>query len=460
MGDSKLRGVVSPQNNDVLSGRGALINAHPGNTQFRTYMLNFRDLYLVTPKNEKALFAKMLVDKFRYLHPPGRFLKKDPDTLRWCDIGESASLDKTRQMFRGIAPKRNPHDSSKRIKSVIPTLTAMLENESRMEKLNKYTKNLMSGSVLNSSVNPSSKYNHDSFNPYQYASMASRFTYTSNLTNENDDRGLLIANNNTMQVPGIYYTNTTISSDSIQHTSQDANSIIDSAGEDITPVDNYQDLVVPLVYTHYRTKNRMAPSYTKESEYTNTSFPSCSLLKDQAQYSQFDFENFKRDPENDEGQPDIDISSNNVCANIDMKRLSFSFNSTIRFGDTVIQGSPVKTNICRPLERKDKESVTAYANDLHKKKSSTESLEVKQRPEFTNGSIDTSGTPIIYTIDRQSSHDRNPSSIFDDSADLCDDIKCMLEDKDIPDANLSHPKRCSLPKREWFHVDENTCLDI
>jgi hypothetical protein len=37
--------------------------------------------------------------------PPGRFLKQDPATKLWHDIGEKKALDKTRQALREGAPE-------------------------------------------------------------------------------------------------------------------------------------------------------------------------------------------------------------------------------------------------------------------------------------------------------------------------------------------------------------------
>ena len=38
------------------------------------------------------------------MKPPGRFLKQDPKSKLWSDIGEKKALDKTRQALREGAP--------------------------------------------------------------------------------------------------------------------------------------------------------------------------------------------------------------------------------------------------------------------------------------------------------------------------------------------------------------------
>ena len=39
------------------------------------------------------------------MNPPGRFLKQDPKTKLWSDVGEKKALDKTRQALREGAPE-------------------------------------------------------------------------------------------------------------------------------------------------------------------------------------------------------------------------------------------------------------------------------------------------------------------------------------------------------------------
>ena len=39
------------------------------------------------------------------MNPPGRFLRQDPKSKLWSDIGEKKALDKTRQALREGAPE-------------------------------------------------------------------------------------------------------------------------------------------------------------------------------------------------------------------------------------------------------------------------------------------------------------------------------------------------------------------
>ena len=56
------------------------------------------------PKPQKGKFSQLIVDEIKNRSPPGRFLKQDPDTKLWYDIGEKKALDKTRQALREGAP--------------------------------------------------------------------------------------------------------------------------------------------------------------------------------------------------------------------------------------------------------------------------------------------------------------------------------------------------------------------
>eukprot|EP00555_Chaetoceros_dichaeta_P006916 CAMPEP_0198255644 /NCGR_PEP_ID=MMETSP1447-20131203/5718_1 /TAXON_ID=420782 /ORGANISM="Chaetoceros dichaeta, Strain CCMP1751" /LENGTH=580 /DNA_ID=CAMNT_0043942057 /DNA_START=118 /DNA_END=1860 /DNA_ORIENTATION=- len=93
-------GIEFPHDNDVLSGRGNFVNGHPGNKQFRDYVHKQRDHYTATPKGDKPLFAKLIVNTIRNLIPPGRFLIQDKNSKLWSDIGDRKAWDKTRQALR------------------------------------------------------------------------------------------------------------------------------------------------------------------------------------------------------------------------------------------------------------------------------------------------------------------------------------------------------------------------
>jgi hypothetical protein len=102
---TQLRGIENPHEHDVLSGRGNFVNYHAGNEHFRGLVKKHKIAYVACPKPEKGRFSKVIVDEIRSMDPPGRFLKQDPGTKLWQDIGDKKSLDKTRQALREGAPE-------------------------------------------------------------------------------------------------------------------------------------------------------------------------------------------------------------------------------------------------------------------------------------------------------------------------------------------------------------------
>lgn len=104
-GKYPLHDIVSPHDHDVLSGRGNFVNYHAGNEHFRALVRKHKVAYVACPKPQKGKFSRMIVDEIRNRNPPGRFLKQDPNTKLWHDIGEKKALDKTRQALREGAPE-------------------------------------------------------------------------------------------------------------------------------------------------------------------------------------------------------------------------------------------------------------------------------------------------------------------------------------------------------------------
>jgi len=90
--------VHSPNNNDVLLGRGGKNSRHPGNEQLRSFCSNAAIEYSRSCKHEKSQLSRDLVIRVRQLNPPGRFLKKDQKA--WMDVGDIAAREKTRQVLR------------------------------------------------------------------------------------------------------------------------------------------------------------------------------------------------------------------------------------------------------------------------------------------------------------------------------------------------------------------------
>jgi hypothetical protein len=96
---------TAPHNNDVLCGRGGIINSHPGNEQYRKFVDRKKRLYLTARfKREKRLISIQIVYQVRNLNPPGRFLMKDPaNPSTWHEIGDEKAREKTSQILREMA---------------------------------------------------------------------------------------------------------------------------------------------------------------------------------------------------------------------------------------------------------------------------------------------------------------------------------------------------------------------
>jgi len=105
MSKQQLADIDTPHDHDVLSGRGNFVNYHSGNEHFRALVRKHKVAYVACPKPQKGKFSKMIVDEIRSRNPPGRFLKQDPSTKLWYEIGEKKALDKTRQALREGAPE-------------------------------------------------------------------------------------------------------------------------------------------------------------------------------------------------------------------------------------------------------------------------------------------------------------------------------------------------------------------
>mmetsp|Transcript_20844 Transcript_20844/g.23299 ORF Transcript_20844/g.23299 Transcript_20844/m.23299 type:complete len:182 (-) Transcript_20844:334-879(-) len=92
---------------DVLCGRGALTNEHPGNEWFRRLVRSNRQLYRSCPKHTKLLVAKAIVQAVQrnQRNPPGRFLEKTKTedgslSNMWTPINYKNAVEKASQALR------------------------------------------------------------------------------------------------------------------------------------------------------------------------------------------------------------------------------------------------------------------------------------------------------------------------------------------------------------------------
>lgn len=100
--------IDNPGVNDVMFGRGGATNNHIGNIRFRKLVEGYKRSYLAAPRNEKPRIAHEIVNIWRSLTPPGRFLCKvfeDKTSMRessdrWIDVGDKQAKEKTAQCLR------------------------------------------------------------------------------------------------------------------------------------------------------------------------------------------------------------------------------------------------------------------------------------------------------------------------------------------------------------------------
>lgn len=97
--------VDEPHAHDVLSGRGGLINKHPGNVAFRRVVEANKQTYHSCKKEHKLLLSQSIVEAVQNQNPSGRFLAQEKGTGRWYDVGKARAIQKTSQGLREGADK-------------------------------------------------------------------------------------------------------------------------------------------------------------------------------------------------------------------------------------------------------------------------------------------------------------------------------------------------------------------
>ena len=96
--------ISEPNGHDVLCGRGNFVNNHAGNSYFRRLVKHYKIDYISCPKREKKKFSKIIYERIKQLDPPGKFLKYEPNSSEWIDVGEKKAIEKIRQALREGAP--------------------------------------------------------------------------------------------------------------------------------------------------------------------------------------------------------------------------------------------------------------------------------------------------------------------------------------------------------------------
>jgi hypothetical protein len=117
---------IEPHGNDVLLGRGGKNNQHLGNEKLRSIARKYCYQYSISKKKGKSDISRLLVQKMRSLDPPTRFvsvairlgfssmkrmysykntfatrfLKRNPYSNDWEDVGDASAREKISQVLR------------------------------------------------------------------------------------------------------------------------------------------------------------------------------------------------------------------------------------------------------------------------------------------------------------------------------------------------------------------------
>jgi hypothetical protein len=81
--------------NDVICGRGKKCFKHAGNENFRKILQeNLKSYALAQTKTEKTFIIHELINTVHEMTPRGRFVKHDPMTGRYFEVGDAIAVRK------------------------------------------------------------------------------------------------------------------------------------------------------------------------------------------------------------------------------------------------------------------------------------------------------------------------------------------------------------------------------
>ena len=96
--------VTTPENRDVLAGRGRIFQEHPGNVRFRQFVEKKSDEYDALDRHDKLIFTIRLTQILRADNV--RFLKKAAGGGTWVVLDSSEVRMKISQQFRTVRKKK------------------------------------------------------------------------------------------------------------------------------------------------------------------------------------------------------------------------------------------------------------------------------------------------------------------------------------------------------------------
>ena len=110
-----LRGISKPDKHDCVGGSGAAVKwkEHPGNVKYKQTIEDNHDSYKA-PSTEKGALSMEIVQEWRALDPPGRFLKLNKQTKLYDDIGDKEANKKVTQSFSNKSRDESNNASKKK----------------------------------------------------------------------------------------------------------------------------------------------------------------------------------------------------------------------------------------------------------------------------------------------------------------------------------------------------------
>jgi len=112
-----MRGILTPSQNDVLSGKGKGMQNHHGNRTYRAIIAKWKPKYVQLGKTkDKVDVAYKVLNELKTLKPPAKFLTKLEDSDRWYPQDEAAVISKIKQALRENAPnvRKELHNEEKK----------------------------------------------------------------------------------------------------------------------------------------------------------------------------------------------------------------------------------------------------------------------------------------------------------------------------------------------------------
>lgn len=148
--------ILVPGKYDVICGRGKLSQNHLGNKRYLSIIAMYKKKYknVSTTKNEKTRLSLHIVSVIRDSTPPGRFLKFNPNSRTWYDVGDIYAREKVSHALRGempnLIPKERKIKAAKKIRKEKPELdgTCVLQLFMRQQAILKQLFNVSDRSSL------------------------------------------------------------------------------------------------------------------------------------------------------------------------------------------------------------------------------------------------------------------------------------------------------------------------